>query len=247
MAKIACNGVIFSEIEAIFFDKDGTLEDSRSFLEELAQERIQQVALTVPNFNKKQLLLALGIREKGINPKGLMAVGSRQENELATAAYVASSGYDWFTAKDIVQKAFDRAAEKVFPTKQSSPIFDGSLRVIQSLAANQIKLGIISADSTEGINAFTKREKIDDYFQLVLGSNSSLSKPDPKFYLEACKKLNVPAKNTLMVGDSLGDIQMAQQAGAAGTIGISWHDLTNNHLDLATVIIDDLTAIQIII
>jgi phosphoglycolate phosphatase len=243
MVKIVCNKVIFPQINAIFFDKDGTLEDSRLYLEKLAQERVNQIAIIVPQI-ANDLLLAFGITEKSLDPRGLMAVGSRKENELAAAAYVASSGCGWFAAKEIVSDAFNRAAAKVFPDRQSSPMFAGSLEVIQSLAATNLKLGIISADSTEGIKAFMEREKIDSYFQLALGSDENLSKPNPQLYLKACRLLNVRPKNTLMVGDSLGDIQMAQQANARGTIGITWHNSKANHLDLATVTIDRLAVIQ---
>jgi phosphoglycolate phosphatase len=245
MVKIVCNNVIFPQIRAIFFDKDGTLEDSRIYLEKLAKERVNQIAITVPQI-AKNLLLTFGITEKGLDSKGLMAVGSREENELAAAAYIASIGYGWFAAKEIAGDAFDRAAEKIVPDRQSSPMFAGSLEVIQSLAATNLKLGIISADSTEGIKAFMEREKIDSYFQLALGSNENLSKPNPQLYLKACRLLNVQPKNTLMVGDSLGDIQMARQANARGTIGLTWHNSKANHLDLATVMIDDLAVIQAI-
>ena len=47
MATIVCNGVVFPKIRAIFFDKDGTLEDSRLFLQQLAKERVNQIAKTI--------------------------------------------------------------------------------------------------------------------------------------------------------------------------------------------------------
>jgi phosphoglycolate phosphatase len=245
MAKIVCNGIIFPNIKAIFFDKDGTLEDSRFFLQELAQERVEQIAITYPNI-KDNLLLALGISHQEIDPKGLMAVGSRQDNELAAAAYIASSGCGWFAAREIARNAFENAGKKVQPSKKNSPIFTDSLEVIENLATANLKLGIISADSTVGIQTFMERENISTYFQLALGSNLNLSKPNPLLYLKACKILNVRPQNTLMVGDSLGDIQMAQQANARGTIGISWNNPTAKHLDTATVTIDNLKELKII-
>lgn len=244
MAKIACNGIIFPKIKAIFFDKDGTLEDSRLFLQELAQERVNQIAITHPDI-KDNLLLALGVSHNGIDPKGLMAVGSRQDNELAAAAYIASSGCGWFKAREIADKAFENAT-RIQPNKENSPIFADSLEVIKTLAAANLKLGIISADSTVGIQTFMKRENINSYFQLALGSDLNLSKPNPLLYLKACKILNVRPQNTLMVGDSLGDIVMAQEANARGTIGISWYNSRAKHLDTATVTIDNLKKLKII-
>ena len=245
MVKIACNGTIFPNIKAIFFDKDGTLEDSRFFLQELALRRVSQIALTHPNI-KDNLLLTLGITPEGIDPKGLMAVGGRHDNELAAAAYIASSGCGWFVAREIAHKAFENAGRKIRPTKENSPIFTDSLAVIKTLAAANLKLGIISADSTEGIQNFLQRENISSYFQLAIGSDFNLSKPNPLLYTKACKILNVRPQNTLMVGDSLGDIQMAQEAHARGTIGIAWNNPTAKYLDTATVTIDNLKKLQII-
>lgn len=245
MVKIFCNGVLFPNIKAIFFDKDGTLEDSRIFLQQLAKERVNQIAITHPNI-KDSLLLALGISHKGIDAKGLMAVGSRQENELAAAAYIARGGCSWFYAKETAEKAFTIAAQKVQPNKENSPIFTDSLEVLKTLATANLKLGIISADSTAGIQSFVERENISSYFQLALGSDFNLSKPNPLLYLKACKILNVQPKHTLMVGDSLGDILMAQEANARGTIGISWHDSESNHLNSAIVKIANLKEIKVV-
>ena len=243
MAKIACNGIIFPNIKAIFFDKDGTLEDSRFFLQKLAQERVGQIAITHPHL-KDNLLTAFGV-ERGINPEGLMAVGSRQDNEVAAAAYIASSGCGWFSALKIARNAFEKAATQVKPNRENSPIFTDSIEVLKTLAAANLKLGIISADSTVGIQTFMERENISSYFQLALGSDLNLSKPNPLLYLKACKILNVKPQNTLMVGDSLGDIQMAREANARGTIGISWDNPTAKHLDSATVTIDHLKKLKI--
>jgi phosphoglycolate phosphatase len=48
-----------------------------------------------------------------------------------------------------------------------------------------------------------------------------------------------------MVGDSQGDIEMAKKAGAAGVIGICWHNHGFSHLDKADVIISHLNQIKV--
>ena len=244
MVNIACKGVTFSHIKAIFFDKDGTLEDSSLYLEQLAVERVNQIAAVVPGISDR-LLRSMGITSSGINPKGLMAVGSRIENELAAAAYITESSNDWFYAKKIATQAFNRAANNVTPNCQNSPLFEGSLAVLQQLSAAKLKLGIISADSVGGIKSFVEREKLCRYFQLILGSDRNLSKPNPQLYLKACKMLDVHPSNTLMIGDAMGDIIMARQANAAGTIAISRYD-SPRHLKAATVTIDRLAAIEVV-
>ena len=244
MIKIICKDKIFTDIEAIFFDKDGTLEDSRNYLYQLVNERIRLLSEHKLEIND-YLPKIFGIEAEKIDPKGLMAVGSRQDNELAAATLITSSGCGWYQAREIAYQAFEQAARNITPTKESSPIFPGALSVLQQLSQTKCKLGIISADSLAGINRFVEQEQLQKYFQVLVGSDRDLQKPDPKLYLKACQSIDIDPQNTLMVGDSVGDILMAQQAEAAGAIGISWSNSDNAHLSQADVTIIRLEDIKI--
>ena len=253
MSKIICQDKIFTDIEAVFFDKDGTLEDSRIYLHQLATERIRLLASYQLGI-EEHLPNIFGLKPEKIDPKGLMAVGSRKENELAAAAFIASSGCGWYQAQELAYQAFEEAAKNIIPSKKSSPMFPGTLPLLQQLITAQCQLGIISADSYFGINRFVEQEQLRDYFQVLIGSDRVsargtdrvLQKPDPLLYLKACQSLDVEPQKTLMVGDSVGDIIMAQQAGAAGTIGICWDNSDTDHLSSADVTITHLEDIKIL-
>ena len=130
MVSIICQDKIFTDIEAIFFDKDGTLEDSRNYLYQLVNERIRLLSEQERGIND-YFPKIFGIEVGKIDPKGLMAVGSRQDNELAAATLIASSGCGWDQARAIAHQAFEQAAKNITPTKESSPIFPGALSVLQ--------------------------------------------------------------------------------------------------------------------
>ena len=55
MATISCKQNIFKNIEAIIFDKDGTLADSESFLRQLALKRAALVSEQVPGLYENLL------------------------------------------------------------------------------------------------------------------------------------------------------------------------------------------------
>ncbi len=253
MIKIICNGKMFTDIEAIFFDKDGTIEDSRLYCYQLANERIRLLTANT-NAIADNLRQAFGVTKEKIYPQGLMAVGSRQENELAAAACVTNSDCGWYQAKKIVHQAFEEAAKNITPTKESSIIFPGTLPLLQKLITAKCQLGIISADSFSGVNRFIEQEQLKEYFGILIGSDYTSAseaitlfpKPDPKLYLQACQSLAVEPQKTLMVGDSLGDIIMAQQAGAAGAIAICRENLDLVDLSLADVTITHLEDIKIL-
>ena len=243
MATIQCKDVKFSNIQAIVFDKDGTLEDSQEYLRSLGQKRSRLIDAQIPGTGEP-LLMAFGILDDKLDPTGLLAVGSRGETEIAAAAYIAETGRGWLESRAIARRAFEEADQFIGTTP--SPLFVGSLEVLKYLSEAGLKLGILSAATTARVQAFVERHHLGDYVQLQMGVDQGPSKPDPALFLQACQKLGVEPSATLMVGDSVGDIEMARAAGAAGCIGICWGKPTAAHLETADVAIAGLDQIQIL-
>ncbi|MEK0178155.1 MAG: HAD family hydrolase [Oscillatoriales cyanobacterium] len=244
MVTIKCRGITFSNIQAIIFDKDGTLEDSQEFLRHLGLKRSRLVDAQIPGVGEP-LQMAFGIEAGKIDPTGLMAVGSRKENEIVAAGYIAETGRGWIESLAIAKRAFDEADE-MLKNSPPSPLFVGSLEVLKSLSDAGLKLGILSAATTQAVKKFVKSSELGAYIQLEMGVDSvHLNKPDPKLFLLACERLGVEPAATLMVGDSAGDIQMGKNAGAAGCIGICWGKAEASHLSQADVTIASLDEITI--
>ena len=243
MVTIQCKSVKFANIQAIVFDKDGTLEDSEAYLRNLGQKRSRLIDAQIPGIGEP-LLMAFGINGNSLDPTGLLAVGSRRETEIAAAAYIAETGKGWLESLALARRAFEEADRYIGTAP--SPLFVGSLEVLKYLSEAGLKLGILSAASTERVRAFALRHQLQDYVQLQMGVDSAeLSKPNPALFLQACQALGVEPGATLMVGDSAGDIEMARNAGAAGCIGIYWGKLVAAHLQTADVAIASLDQIQI--
>lgn len=245
MVSIRCRDVVFANIQAVIFDKDGTLEDSQVFLRELANKRSRLIDAQVPGVGEP-LLMAFGVNGNTLDPTGLMAVGSRRECEIAAAAYVAETGRGWLESLAIAKNSFTESDKYLQETANTSPLFAGSLEVLKVLSEAGLKLGILSAARTSRVEAFVKRYQLEPYLQLQQGVDEGPSKPDPVLFWQACQTLGVEPISTLMVGDSAGDIEMAQRAGAGGCIGISWGTASVAHLKSADVVIAQLDEIQII-
>ncbi len=244
MVAINCKGTIFQDIQAIIFDKDGTLEDSQEFLRNLGQKRARLIDAKIPGIGEP-LLMAFGIDGDSINPTGLMAVGTRQENEIAAAAYIAETGRSWLESLAIVKQTFEEA-EQMLQSLVPSPPFVGSLEVLKYISEAGIKVGILSADSTAKVQNFVKYYQLNDYIQLEMGIDGNLSKPNPELFLQACQRLGVKPATALMVGDSPADIEMGKRAGAAGCIGICWEQPKAEYLQEADVAIAHLQEIKIL-
>ncbi|MEH2243908.1 HAD family hydrolase [Nostoc sp.] len=242
MATIKCGNITFDNIQAILFDKNGTLEDSETYLRSLAQKAARLIDAQIPGTGEP-LLMAFGVNGNLLDPAGLISVASRHETEAAAAAYIAETGRGWFESLKIARQALDEAEKYIRQTP--SPLFVGSLEVLKSLWEGGLKLGILSAATTEEVCKFVANHQLSDYIQLEMGVDEGPSKPDPMLFLQACQALRVEPGATLMVGDSVGDMQMARDAKAAGCIGITWVGKSDN-VRGANVVINRLDEIQIL-
>jgi phosphoglycolate phosphatase len=221
LVTLRAQGQTFENIQAIIFDKDGTLANVESYLKSLGQKRARLVDAQVPGV-QEPLLMAFGVESTYLNPMGLMAVGSRRESEIAAAAYVAETGRDWAQALRIAIAAFIEADSAWQDKATHTPLFPGLQDWLAQLAATGLKLGILSADTSQNVQHFIEIYQLQSFVSQHQGVDGILSKPDPRLYEAICQKLEVQPSQTVMIGDSTLDMTMAQAAGSAGRIGVTW-------------------------
>ncbi|MEL6165532.1 MAG: HAD family hydrolase [Cyanobacteria bacterium J06628_3] len=241
MTTIKCKDKTFSNIQAILFDKNGTLEDSEINLRTFAQKAARIIDAQIPGIGEP-LLMAFGVNGDILDAAGLMAVASRRETEIAAAAYIAETGRGWIESLKIARESLDEADK--YLGDSASPLFTGSLEILQKLSQSNLKLGILSAATTQEVNQFVKVHQLGEYLDLEMGVDGNIFKPDPALFIQACEKLGVEPKATLMVGDSVGDMQMGRNANAAGCVGITWIGKSDN-VKGADVVIGKLDEIEI--
>ncbi|MEM6751955.1 MAG: HAD family hydrolase [Cyanobacteria bacterium P01_C01_bin.38] len=241
MATIKCFDKTFSNIQAILFDKNGTLEDSEVNLRNFAQKAARIIDAQIPGIGEP-LLMAFGVNGDTLDAAGLIAVASRRETEIAAAAYIAETGRGWIESLNIARESLDEADK--YLGDSPSPLFPGSLEILQKLSQSGLKLGILSAATTQEVNKFVEAHQLGEYLNLEMGVDGNIFKPDPALFIQACEKLGVEPSATLMVGDSVADMQMARDAKAAGCIGITWIGKYDN-VRGADVVIDKLDEIEV--
>ncbi|HEY9621072.1 MAG TPA: HAD family hydrolase [Crinalium sp.] len=244
MVTICCNGVTFSNIQAVVFDKDGTLADSASFLRNLGLRRSRLIDAQIPGV-QEPLLMAFGIDGNTLNPAGLMAIGTRWENEIAAAAYVAETGRDWPDALKLVRSAFVEADQVMQRKADHTPLVEGSLDVLRSLAETSTKLGILSSDSTVNVQEFVQRYQLEPFFTVQMGTDGQISKPNPILLQQICDALGIPPEHTLLIGDSQADIGLARAGNAAGCIACTFMGHHSSGLMEADAVINHFSQIKV--
>lgn len=245
MAIVYCKDVTFQDVQAVIFDKDGTLAQSETFLRNLAQRRSRLIDAQIPGVHEP-LLMAFGINNNQIDPAGLMAVGTRQENEIAAAAYVAETGRGWVESLGIVRSAFVEADRYMEHKANHTPLVEGALELLLALTQAGLKVGLLSSDSTSNVEDFVQTYELEPYIHIWKGVGLYSTKSDPRLMQEIFAVLGSAPNKTLMIGDSQADIQIASDFGLAGCIGVKggW---TSSTMDLsqATVLVSALNEVRV--
>ncbi|WP_460192793.1 HAD family hydrolase [Thermosynechococcus sp. FA-CM-4201] len=221
MVQLWCQGRCFPSVAAVIFDKDGTLADVAHYLRWVAIARAAKIAEYFPNL-KASLLQAFGVIGDHLDPTGLQAVGTRQENLIAAAAFVATQGIPWIAALERANAAFAEADREFTAKAELTPPLPGVIELVQRLHERGCVLAMISSDRRSEIEAFLDTYHLKPFFQCWQGGDEPPTKPDPQVFLRVCDRLGVRPDQTVVIGDADSDGLMAQRGGAAGSIGVTW-------------------------
>jgi len=219
---------IQDEIAAILFDKDGTLADAGPFLRQLAISRARACAeaLFRPSSVQAQeyynaLCVAFGVIEAGLDPNRLMAVGTRTANEQSAVELFMAMGGTEDEAKRLVPESFMAVDSAVTLKAAQTPPFAGTEAMLLELRQSSIKVGILSSDSTAHVMEFLHYYGFTRYVDEWRGTEpGEKAKPHPELFWELCDRLRVNPQQTLMVGDSWADLEVANNAGAAAFVSV---------------------------
>jgi phosphoglycolate phosphatase len=221
MPTLWCKQRAFDNISAILWDKDGTLADSHPFLQQLAKLRSQQLENRVPGIGAP-LTAAFGCQPDAYDPTGLMAVGTRYENEIAAAAYIAARGRSWTESLQLARQAFGESDRQVSRKANFTPPFPGISRLLQSLRETGLKVAVLSGDTTANIQDFLACYGLSPWVDWCAGSEAEPIKPDPRMVWQACESLTVTPEQAIVIGDSGLDYQLALNGNVRAFISVTW-------------------------
>jgi len=123
---------------------------------------------------------------------------------------------------EALQRAADVRAEF---TRSGLVPRPGTVEVLRSLRARGLKLGLMTASSPNSVR-FWPRTPLAGLFDAALFScDVGLTKPDPRFYDLACRRLGVSPGRCLYVGDGAGnELTGAAEAGMTAVLICAPHE-----------------------
>ncbi|MCP9841590.1 HAD-IA family hydrolase [Synechococcus sp. J7-Johnson] len=232
MVQLFLRGQPLGSVEAILFDKDGTLSLSEPGLLALSRARLKACLEHVPEAHRCQfqdlLERAYGLVGDQLNPAGTTAVASRTHNLISTATAFCQVGLGWpealdhseavFTAidREQLQSDGDRPGEPPL-----APLCQGVAPLLLELHRSGVQLAVISNDDSEGIHRFLGGHGLAELFQEIWSADMQPAKPDPAAVHGVCSRLGVSPSACALIGDAGSDLRMAERAGVGLALGYS--------------------------
>lgn len=110
------------------------------------------------------------------------------------------------------------------------PPFAGLEEMLQGLRKAEILISIATSKRRQLVDTVLDYHKLADYFALVVGAEEvQKHKPDPEPVLVSAARLGVPLAQSVVIGDSSYDLDMARNAGV-DAIGVTTGIHTREYL-----------------
>jgi phosphoglycolate phosphatase len=191
-------------LKLIVFDCDGTLVDSQQIICAAMRQAYEAHGLSVPD--RDRLLATVGLSLPDAFRR--LAQGGHAAESHPVESLVAQYRIAFATLRQSIQHL--------------EPLYEGAKEAVDALAhRSDTVLGIATGKSQRGVRAVLARHDLARRFATIQTADDAPSKPHPGMVLAAMRATGIAAEDTVVVGDTVFDIDMARAAGARA-IGVGW-------------------------
>jgi len=176
--------------EAVIFDWDGTLADTRKAIVVSFQKALKEINLEVPT---QYIERRIGIGASETFREILQAANRRVDEK-------------------IVKQLVERKSKVQIELATEVVLFGGARELLEVLRG-RVKVGLASMNNRSVIMHMLQINGIADYFNTILTVEAvSHSKPDPEIFLKTALQLGSNPQNSVVLEDSLFGVQAAKAA-----------------------------------
>ncbi len=188
-------------MKLVLFDVDGTLIDSQAIIHESMRLTFVRFGHQEPQIEDTRSIIGLTLD---------FAIATILKREIDDEVLAMTAEY----------KSIYLELAKL-EEMQSLP-FNGIPALIDRLAQrNDILLGIVTGKSRRGVRNLLSNHHFEGRFVVSRCADDCPSKPHPAMVKECCEDVGMSPLNTIVIGDTGFDMEMARSAGATA-IGVTW-------------------------
>lgn len=177
--------------DLLIFDWDGTLIDSVHWITDCLQNAARDSGLPVPQARLARSVIGLSL-ERAMET--LFPMASPEQIGPLMSRY-----HRYYNAKP----------------PGTDDLFAGVDAMLARLREQGYRLAVATGKSRPGLDQALQAAKATDWFHSTRTAGETASKPDPLMLLEIVAELALAPERTLVVGDSVYDLAMANNAGMA--------------------------------
>lgn len=203
----------------VVFDMDGTLIDTHELITEHMSGTFTAHGLVPPTAAASRSVIGLSLP---------LAIG-----RLAGDANAGLVDELVATYRSLYKASLAIASDR-------EPLYPGARAALDRLKAEAgTVLGIATGKGLSGVNRILTQHGLSDHFSTLQTPDHNPSKPHPGMLLRAMAETGMDAGDTVMIGDTVFDIELARAA-RTKSIGVTWgyHDPQELIAAGATAIVD---------
>ncbi len=207
----------------IMFDCDGTLVDSQYVIIDSMQAAFQKRGLPTPAAESVKSIVGLSLHEA---IGRLHGEGDAPVIDDLVIAY-KEVFFDLHASKDLHE-----------------PLFDSARETLSELTEAGYLLGVATGKSRRGLLATLESHDLAKHFVTLQTADDAPGKPHPGMLEQAMAETGADKGETVLIGDTVFDIEMALNAGV-GAFGVSWgyHAADQLHAAGAHSVLDHLSEL----
>jgi beta-phosphoglucomutase len=176
--------------EAVIFDWDGTLADTRQAIVIAFQKALSEINCKVSD-RYIERRIGIGAAETF---RDLLRSAKMQFDEK------------------LIQHLIERKSQLEIELTNQVKLFPGAKELLEALHG-KVKMGLASMNNRSVIIHLLKANDLEKYFDAVLTAESiSHSKPDPEIFLKTASKLKASPEKCVVIEDSIFGVKAAKLA-----------------------------------
>ena len=195
MSAVVADDMKLSRPEMVLIDVDGTLVDSVPDLAYCVDAMLSELGM--PRRGEKRVRHWVG---NGVERLVKRALINQLDGEPDEALYVRALPVFEALYRD--------------NTSKRSCLYPGVEEALDFLQTTGVRMGCVTNKASQFTLPLLKDLGVDDYFEIVIcGDMVERKKPDPQSLLMAAEQLETEPRASMMIGDSMSDVNAARAAG----------------------------------